>query len=291
VDVISATHKAIGVSFRNNSGLVIDDNGNGHETVQLRNDGERSVVRQHSLDRVVTESQLLAGRLAFVHRDDARRLLSEFVRSLPYPVTHIEWIVMRDLLMEIAYRSSAVLRCGVHGREAKHEDFVCATLLGDFYRSKTCDLPETFLIWLDRFFDDFDRRCPPSVASRVSELIRCECAKVWTFATLTRRFGVSSAQLRRTFREEFGMSIPRYQLTMRIVEAIDDLRGGKADAVARRAGYRSKKNFYRAFTRLTGVTVGEFRKLPPDRAMDIQETAKLRLVKYAGADRRRAGDH
>jgi len=54
-------------------------------------------------------------------------------------------------------------------------------------------------------------------------------------------FGVLSAQLRRTLREQFGASILRYQLTMRIVAAIDDLRGGNPDAIALRAGYRAKR--------------------------------------------------
>jgi AraC-like DNA-binding protein len=255
--------------------------------VRLRCGDRRHANQRDWLDEVVIESQLLAGRVAFVHRDDARRLLSDFVRSLPSPVTQIEWIVMRGLLMEVAYRSGSILHDRVHGGKTVKCDFVCATLLNGFYGNTTRDLADTFLTWLDTFLTELDRTHPPSVAARVSELIKREYTRSWTLATLTRRFGVSSMQLRRDFSNEFGVSIPRYQLTMRIVAAIDDLRGGKADAVALRAGYRSKKNFYRAFTRLTGVTVSEFRKLPPDRAMDIQETAKLRLVRHPGAGARR----
>jgi AraC-like DNA-binding protein len=246
---------------------------------QLRCDTAGHATLQDWLDQVVMASQRLAGRVAFVQRDDARRLLTEFVRSLPSPETQIEWIVMRGLLMEVAYRSSSVLHDRVHGGKPTQCEFVCATLLDGFYRNTTANLVDTFLMWLDTFLTELDHTHPPSIAARVSDLIKREYTRPWTLATLTRRFGVSSTQLREAFRKEFGVSIPRYQLTMRIVSAIDDLRDAKMDAVAFTAGYRSKKNFYRAFNRLTGLTVSEFRKLPLDRARDIQETAKLRLVR------------
>ena len=245
----------------------------------MRYDNSARAIRRDWLDEVVIESQLLAGRASFVDRDDAKPVLSAFVRSLPKPTTRVEWMVLQGVLIEVAHRYSSALHDRVHSGETQHCNFISTSPIDRFCRDPASDLAETFLKWLDAFFREFDARHPPSIAASVGELIRREYTSPWTVRILTRRFGVSPAQLRRAFKHEFGMSIPEYQRTVRIVSSIDELRIVKTDAVALRAGYRSKKNFYRAFNRLIGLTVNEFRKLPSERASEIQEAAKLRLFR------------
>lgn len=65
---------------------------------------------------------------------------------------------------------------------------------------------------------------------------------------------------------------------VRIVSALDDLRHHKVDAIAIQVGYRSKKNFYRAFARLTGMTPGAFKKLPPTEMLQVRDDVLLRLT-------------
>jgi len=81
------------------------------------------------------------------------------------------------------------------------------------------------------------------------------------------------------------MSIPRYQRTLRLVEALGRVRDEKVEAVALSVGYRATKNFYRAFRQLTGTTPTGFRRLPPERAAAVLEFATLALVGHRRAHR------
>jgi len=74
------------------------------------------------------------------------------------------------------------------------------------------------------------------------------------------------------------MSIPRYQRTLRLVEALGRVRDEKVEAVALSVGYRATKDFYQALRQLTGTTPTGFRRLPPERAAAVLEFAKLALV-------------
>ncbi|PYR14420.1 MAG: hypothetical protein DMF95_03650 [Acidobacteria bacterium] len=95
---------------------------------------------------------------------------------------------------------------------------------------------------------------------------------------LARDCHTTPVRLAREFRRQFGMSIPRYQRTLRLVEALGRVRDEKVEAVALSVGYRATKNFYRAFRQLTGTTPTGFRRLPPERAAAVLEFAKLALV-------------
>ena len=46
---------------------------------------------------------------------------------------------------------------------------------------------------------------------------------------------------------------------MRLIEALPQVPTEKIDAIALKVGYRSKKNFYRAFQTVTGLTPTAFR--------------------------------
>ena len=79
------------------------------------------------------------------------------------------------------------------------------------------------------------------------------------------------------------MSIPQYQRTLRLVDALGRVRHEKVEAVALSVGYRTTKNFYRAFRELTGMTPTGFRQLSSERAAAVLEFAKLALVKHRRA--------
>jgi methylphosphotriester-DNA--protein-cysteine methyltransferase len=77
----------------------------------------------------------------------------------------------------------------------------------------------------------------------------------------------------------------RQQRTLRLVDALVRVRQEKIEVVALGVGYRSTKNFYRAFRELTGLTPTGFRGLSAERAAVVLELAKLALM-----GRRRTGD-
>ena len=59
------------------------------------------------------------------------------------------------------------------------------------------------------------------------------------------------------------------------VEALGRVRDEKVEALALSVGYRSAKNFYRAFRQLTGMTPTGFRRLFTERAAALVAFAKL----------------
>jgi methylphosphotriester-DNA--protein-cysteine methyltransferase len=79
---------------------------------------------------------------------------------------------------------------------------------------------------------------------------------------------------------DFGMSVREYQRLLRFVSVLADVRREKFDALALRAGYRSRKDFYLAFARLTGLTPFEYRHFSDEQALQIHEKASLRVVRH-----------
>jgi AraC-like DNA-binding protein len=53
---------------------------------------------------------------------------------------------------------------------------------------------------------------------------------------------------------------------MRLIEAMPHVSTEKIEAIALKVGYKSKKNFYRAFQDVTGLTPTAFRNLSEERA-------------------------
>jgi AraC-like DNA-binding protein len=82
-----------------------------------------------------------------------------------------------------------------------------------------------------------------------------------TLATLARILRRQSAYLGRLFRDEVGVTVHDYVTRARMVFGASHVRAGvKIEAVALDLGYRSKKNFYRQFKRLFGMTPEAYRR-------------------------------
>ena len=76
------------------------------------------------------------------------------------------------------------------------------------------------------------------------------------------------------------MALPEYLRRVRLLHALRTLidEGGKIEPVALEVGYRGKKNFYRVFRQLTGLTPAQFRDLPAAAARQIVENNRLALL-------------
>jgi len=154
---------------------------------------------------------------------------------------------------------------------------VPAALLNNFWPAHSHPV-RAFQEWSAQFFRELDRWHPETAARRASEFLRRQCSGTWSVATLAREHKVSPSQLRQSFKREFGLSVREYQRLARLVRALEDVRRHKVEAVALAVGYRSKKNFYRAFLSVTGLTPTAFRKLPDGAARKIQQDAQRRLL-------------
>jgi AraC-like DNA-binding protein len=236
-----------------------------------------TAVRRLWLDRVVIQSQHVAGQSLVVDRDELRDLLGAFVQSLAAPATRVESLLLRGVLLDVAYYCSHALHERLHGRRVHACQLVPAMFLTHFWPVRP-DPRRAFQDWLKAFFRELDRCHPVTAASLAGGLLTREFKQSWSLATLSRRVGATPSTLRRSFTLEFGLSVREYQRLVRLVAALDEIRSGKISTIALQVGYRSKKNFYHAFRQVTGLTPGEFRRLPEGAARQIRSAALTRLV-------------
>ena len=119
---------------------------------------------------------------------------------------------------------------------------------------------------LRRVFETTARPSPllESPESGAAALIRGRSMYPINVAEIARTVGCEQTRLRRAFRDRFGMSMRDFHTRCRIADAISLFVSGemKTAAVARSVGYRSEKNFYRAFRGVTGKRPGELKSIP-----------------------------
>jgi AraC-like DNA-binding protein len=98
-------------------------------------------------------------------------------------------------------------------------------------------------------------------AQRMVDLIEKAYAERITLHTVSAAVRGVPHDLGRLFRKVTGATVHEYVTRVRLEHAADLIAGRvKVEAVALGVGYRSKKNFYRQFMRLFGVTPDAFRR-------------------------------
>jgi AraC-like DNA-binding protein len=248
----------------------------------------RTAVRSSWLNSVVNESQRVAGDLLAIELHEARGRLIDFGRALPTPANRLEHLVMRAMLIDVAWRAGAIVHERAHRSHAAVCSFIPARCLGHFWKTGHAHNLGGFLPWVDAFFAEFQRTHPASVSSRAARLIRDDYRRPWSLAALARRVHVSPSQLRRAFQKEFGVPTREYQRAIRLIEAAKRFPTEKIEATALHVGYRSRKNLYRAFYLETGLTPAGFRELSNDEASRvIASIAQTRPPRAVAADRQR----
>lgn len=99
------------------------------------------------------------------------------------------------------------------------------------------------------------------VVKRMVEFIEKEYPTRITLKSVAAAVQGNPATLGRQFHQEVGVSVHSYVTTVRLKHAARLIAANvKVEAVALGVGYRSKKNFYRQFTRHFGVTPEVFRQ-------------------------------
>jgi AraC-like DNA-binding protein len=235
-------------------------------------------VRPRWLKAIVDAVQVAGGRVSVTpDAREARAVLEQFIASLPTPQRPIEELMLNGLLLEFAVRSGVALHERVHGKDTRRCGFTPALAVERAWGSGDVDGRQAFATWVHRFCAELSRTHQPSTVRQVAAIVRDRFSETWGVGTLARRFRTTPARLRLEFRHEYGMSIHDYQRVVRTLRALDRLADEKVEAVAYAVGYRSKKNFYRAFQAVTGRTLDAYRRLSPEGAVRVRG-AVARLV-------------
>lgn len=246
-------------------------------------------IRRDWVNHVVAEAQRTAGRSLVIDPEQTEATLLQFIGALPAPANHLERLILRAMLFDVAWKFGSTIHRRTHRRHSAKCRFVPAALMGSLVNAPIGDPEAMFLPWVNAFCAEFSRTHPASVAARVAGLIRRDYQHPWSLDSLADQFHVTVSQLRRAFQREFGVSIHDYQRSRRVIEALSHVSEGKIDAIALEVGYKSKKDFYRAFQAVTGVTPMAFRRLSDEHASrivkSVSATASRRTI---AADRHRA---
>jgi AraC-like DNA-binding protein len=238
-----------------------------------------AAIRRAWLDDVIRVCQQIAGQSLLADRVEARALLQSFADSLRPSSTPIEAMLLRSVLLDTAYRCGQALHERLHRERRPVCPFKPSAHLIHFWDAGGHSAVTAFHAWIVDFFTELDRSHPSTVAGRVAQLLNHDYTTRWSVPALARRFRVPPALLSRAFKHEFGLTIHAYHELVRSAMAMEDLRCDKVEAVALQVGYHSKKDFYRAFKHVTGISVTDFRKLTPDRARQIHEKAQLEILR------------
>ena len=102
---------------------------------------------------------------------------------------------------------------------------------------------------------------PPSLAQSAARLIEREAARAdFSVDELSVAFDCSGAQLRRLFRQEYGLSPKQYLTHVRMDSARALLQAGlfSVRQVAQRCGFANEKYFATVFKAYTGLTPSQY---------------------------------
>lgn len=236
-------------------------------------------VRPDWLRTVVGAVQIAGGRASIATNvQDARGIFEQFIRTLPAPEHPVEHLMLDGLLLQCAFRFGAAVHAGVHRKRTLRCAFSPAPLVERAWAAGAANGREAFAVWARIFCDEFSRTHPTSIAQQAALLVRERFSERWRVDVLARRCHATPSRLRQEFREEFGMSIREYQQVVRMMRGLERVITEKVEAVAYAVGYRSKKNFYRAFQKVTGLRLDAYRRLPPEGSAEVRE-AVMRLLK------------
>ena len=134
---------------------------------------------------------------------------------------------------------------------------------------------------------------------RICLYIRGHYGEQISLTSLAARVGRNSEYLATLFRRETGTTIHRYLTSIRMQRAATLLRRAeKVEVVMLLVGYRSKKNFYRQFEAVFGVTPGRYKSrhsrpawpAAPDRDCLFVSQRDRRLHGDGPLGRNQAGD-
>jgi len=117
--------------------------------------------------------------------------------------------------------------------------------------------------WADTYARGFESEHSWPAAIKAAGLLRARVSDPWYIDELAKAVGASPATLERSFSRIYGLSAQQYHSRLRLRVAAFAVRAGgrSIDSVALEIGCRSPKDLYRAFRRVTTMTLAGVRRL------------------------------
>jgi AraC-like DNA-binding protein len=216
------------------------------------------------VEKFVRECQRFAGESSLAtSRDEHLLLVRNFVERLPDPANRMEALIFRSMLVDVASKWARHIHRRVHGRESGQAErlFLLDTMTSCCADGTASD-KWLFERWATASLEEVDRADLLSPAARAKKIIDTRFAEAFRLKALGRMTGCTAARLRVLFRQEFGMSLREYRTRVRVLNAAKRITDSdvKIESIAVSSGFRSRRNFYSAFRRLTGCTPSAMRR-------------------------------
>jgi AraC-like DNA-binding protein len=141
------------------------------------------------------------------------------------------------------------------------------------------DVRTAFCDWMRALDISFQLNHAPRLGTQVAALIRAEPAKSRTAEPLAARPNTSERRLRREFRHVYSVAVADYVHLVRLNRAVRDISEHRIqiEAIALQVGYRSKKDLYRACSKLLDTTPAALRRLSTPERQGVYDAIQARL--------------
>jgi AraC-like DNA-binding protein len=230
------------------------------------------------LDRLIARVQELSLDVVITEQQDLPALVRCFTERLDPVPDPLHTALLANVLLDVCRHTFESLHATLpYDRcTCAAESWTAMMRCARWYESD----PKTSLnAWIEAFVPIYERNHPPSVGTRAADLIRREPARRWTVGGIARRLGVTRKTLGSDFRARFGIGPGQYVHAARVALALMQLgKPWKVEALGYEVGYRSKKDFYRAFKRWTGLTPNRVRSLEPEALQLLQASMRARCL-------------
>jgi AraC-like DNA-binding protein len=216
------------------------------------------------VEQFVRECQRFAGESSFVAcPDEQLRLVRNFIVRLPDARDHAEALIFRGVLVDVAFKWARHIQEDLHGLlPGQSHTAPLAEGLTSSRGDEIAYYKHEFERWATAFLENVERAHLVSPAMRAKLIIDRRFAEAFQLRDLARMTGCTSVRLRMLFKREFGISLREYRTRARVLNAAKLVADSdvKIEAIAVLAGFRSKRNFYKAFRQVMGGTPSEFRR-------------------------------
>ncbi len=229
---------------------------------------QREDLRSHWLSETVRESQALLSKSLHVGPNYLPAMAVAFLERLAPPVTPVERLVQRGLLLEVAVQFGYAAHTTYHRQHGDDQPpieacgFIPSAAVDGWPRDQATSPAEAFRRWSHRYANSFRATHPLSCAREAEEYLKQHFRSPVSALNVAERLSCPGAFLRRTFKQLTGTSLLEYQSELRLRAALKLLSESdlKMEAIAGEVGYRSKKDLYRVVQAHLACTPLEYRR-------------------------------
>jgi AraC-like DNA-binding protein len=230
------------------------------------------------LDRLIDDVQELSLAIVAEEQHELPSVMRRFSERLAPAPDSLHQALLANLMLDVCRHTFDTLHASL-----PLDACTCAaeswSRLGRFTRWYETDPRTAVCTWTEAFFVAYRRNHPPTVSTRAAAMMRLDPARPWAIGTIARALGVTRRHLSTEFRARYGVGPLNYLHLARISKvllALDD--SIKIEALALEVGYRSKKDFYRAFRVWTGMTPTALRAMPTDARKMLKASLRARCL-------------